>query len=271
MTRSTADYYKELLPVFLVGALLPALFEFFSALAGTTFALSLTPEEMVTAGEIGYMALIQDKFFQGSAILSLVVTALRYVLSSLLNYGVIFAIYRKISFDTQVGAEDAFYFFSHFFGFALVVSIVSNILVGLGFLLLIIPGIILNMGLYPIAVWIAKAQTQEPMGVGETIKTTLDSTRGHKGYIFVQTVIFSIIVGVLGAAVGALVGRSALSVDGGIGLPGMIMALFLTFVGTMIIYIPAINIIRRLVDADIFHDRKGEMDDIDADLAALNE
>lgn len=80
------------------------------------------------------------------------------------------------------------------------VAILASLLEGLGFICLIIPGIILTLGfelIYPMA-------ALENLGPVEILKRSYNLTKGYKGNIFVARLVFGLLLGAIGIPAGTV-------------------------------------------------------------------
>jgi hypothetical protein len=82
-----------------------------------------------------------------------------------------------------------------------VVTLLSTLVLGVGYALLIVPGIILTLAfelVYPLA-------TLEKLGPVEILKRSYALTLGYKGNIFVVRLVFGLLLGLAGIPAGALI------------------------------------------------------------------
>lgn len=122
-------------------------------------------------------------------------------LMSLIAGGAFLAVYRALYWDQRPKGGDLFFFFNKHFVKNFLVVLVLNIAIGLGFILLIVPGIIMACGLilWPFVLRERQAAYDqgESMGIGEVFSKTWDLTRGYKGKIFGIELLYYVIAAIL--------------------------------------------------------------------------
>lgn len=123
---------------------------------------------------------------------TLIVTFLLWLLcTSLVSPSLIFALVRVMRTGTGPSVNEAYRFGLSKLGVLVPTMVLSWILIALGFVCLIVPGIILSLAfqiIYPII-------ALENLSPIEVLKRSYKLTNGHKGNIFVAGLVFALLVG----------------------------------------------------------------------------
>lgn len=290
MYKSTSQIFKEMFPQLLIITLILAVMGVFVELAGFSLGNLIIQNPALTDPNNGAALsglegadMIPSLDLSLHGLLILVLNAITGVFSLFLGYGISLAIYRKIKYDTDLQLIDYFYFFNRHFVLTLVVGILVSIVTGLGLLLLIVPGIIISMGFYPIGVFIAKAQEENLIGPIAIMKETWRKMKGHKTMVFGRLIVYGIIMVALSAVIGFVmtmffVGGTAFGAYSAMGseptmgtmVIGAIGTLITSLVG-MILYIPQIDIFRELIEKNVFDPELTNEEEMEQDLRRLEE
>lgn len=125
---------------------------------------------------------------------------LMLILAGPLTVG-LYSVMVRVVRSEEVSIPGLFDGFQHF-GRAVGVYLLSLLAIIVGFILLIIPGIIIAVGLYPVEYLVY----DERRGVVETLQRAWDLTRGHKFELFVVGVaaLFVTLLGLLALGVGII-------------------------------------------------------------------
>ncbi|GAB6090508.1 DUF975 family protein [Spirochaeta dissipatitropha] len=144
---------------------------------------------------------ISGWLFQGSGVLSLLLSLLGIVITLVVSIGITKIALKFLDGETPEFAD----LYQHYDLFlpVFLVSLLYGVIVGLGFVLLIIPGIILMLMLF-MCDYLVIDQKIEPI---TALKTSAAMTRGHKGNLFLFTIILVLlnIAGFLALGIGLLV------------------------------------------------------------------
>lgn len=179
-------------------------------------------------------------------------------LTSLISAALGLGVYRNLRYDTKMQFEDLFYFFNRHFLFNLLSSVLISLITTVGYLLLVIPGVIASLGFLPWGIWLAKHQTDEKISPKEVVKDTWQSTKGKKGMILGNYILYALLVIAIFVVAGILVAMTLAGADAGSGpgagsivLIGLIM-IPLTLVMSIVAYVPYINSVRSLAEDGVF-------------------
>ncbi|MDO5037738.1 MAG: glycerophosphoryl diester phosphodiesterase membrane domain-containing protein [Tissierellia bacterium] len=260
--KTTGQVFKQMLPWIFVVGLISGILTGLLDLAGLPLFQVVTYDFM------------SGKIVAAPNLVVIIIVSLVYTLfTSLLGKGLYLAIYRNIRYDTQISFEDLFFFFNKNILFNLGFVLVESILIGLAFVVFVIPGIIVYMGLFPSAVWMAKAQ--EDRSIKEVLKNTWASTKGKKGSIFIRFLLVGIIFVVLSVLISLLAtGLMAASLSPGASMEQGAGALIVTGIFALVVSVasfvlfawPVIAIFQDLVRENRFKDRPEEEVLIEEDL-----
>ncbi len=242
MRKTTMDIYKAMFPSLLIYLLLVAFFTQIFKVMG------LGMENLVTMGSNPAMPMAAPQFqFTAMSGVTLVVYGIFYIVSGLVGYGIVLMIYRAARYDTDVSFVDAFYFFNRKAASATGTYIIEKILMGILFLLLVVPGILFSLAMVPLGAVMGIEQIRGRSGALAPIKDSWQMTKGHKGMIFGRMVIVIIVIAVISGGVGVL------SMTAGLSKTAMlVMQNLLTVVIGLITYVAEVDIIRELVERGAF-------------------
>lgn len=115
---------------------------------------------------------------------------------ALITGGLFAAFYKKIYENEDVTISSIFILFRENLLRNVIISILVNILVGLGTLLLIVPGIIINLGLYSWPLLAIDIENNDKNAI-EILKMSWNVTKGKKGMIFIKVLKWVIIAGII--------------------------------------------------------------------------
>ena len=245
MKKTTMDIYKAIFPSLLIYLFIVAGFSQIFEMMG------LGTDAFLTPGANPAMPM-PEFHFGGTAVASLIVHLIYYIVVGLAGYGLILMIYRMARYDTKPEFVDVFYFFNAKAGSTIGTYIIEKILSGVFFLLLFVPGIIFSLAMVPLGAVIGIDGIRGRGGAFTPIKESWQMTKGHKGMIFGRMAIVVIIVLVFAGGIGVAAAASGMT-------QGALMKV-LSVVSTVIIglisYAAVVDIIRELV-------ARGAFDEID--------
>lgn len=110
--------------------------------------------------------------------------------------GLFAAFYKKIYKNEDVTISSIFILFKENLLRNVIISILVNILVGLGTLLLIVPGIIINLGFYSWPLLATDIENNDKNAI-DILKMSWNVTKGKKGMIFIKILKWAIIAGII--------------------------------------------------------------------------
>jgi uncharacterized membrane protein len=153
--------WKYFLILFLIGIIFFAISSVFSV-----------PQWVITRGETA------DEFTGVGLLLGLLGVVYSLLIVNPVNYGQTYA-YLKASRGDKVEIKDMFAAFKNYWN-AVLASLIVSIIVGIGFLLLIVPGIIFACKL----AFVPYLVVDKKMTMGKAIDTSWRMTKGHAGKVF---------------------------------------------------------------------------------------
>lgn len=235
-----------MLPTFVLYLVLVAGFNVLTAVMGLGQAAFMTEPQM---GQMPSVQITSISYVAG------ILQVLFFLASGIFGYGIVLSIYRIVRYESEVDVADSFYLFNGHFGKTLLVLILESVIMGIAFLLLIIPGIIFSLAMIPLGAVIGIEQLNGRMGVMEPIKKTWQLTKGHKGMIFGRmmiVVILTVVISMIGMFATISLGSGAVATN--------LFQAIITIVGGLIAYAAITDIIRELVERGAF-DAIDERDD----------
>lgn len=280
MRKKPFEIFKELFPVLFMAVIIPVLLNFFLELAGLGMDSFLVPKDPMAEmdpNSLGPASFLPTLNFSLLGIGTLLAQGIHLLVSTFLAGGASLAIYRRVKYDSEIKMEDIFYFFGQKPVFNFATFFLSGILIGVAFLFLIIPGIIVSVGLFTLPVVLAISQ-EENRGRGplQIIKDTWATTKGHKGMIFGKLFVFSIVLGIIGAAINFFVGM-AFGAEAMLDQTSTVNLVFIPLLTTvtslitsLVMFIPEIDIYQELVANRVFEPAMEE-NQIEEDLAHMEE
>lgn len=248
MRQTTMDIFKKMLPTLI---LYLALVAGFQTLIG---AMGLGTSAFV---EMNPQAMQAPQFnFGGAAALSGLLNLVFYIAMGLFGFGVVLSIYRIARYGSEITIADNFYFFNANFLKTAVTYVLQNLLMLLGLVFFVIPGILFSLAMVPLGAVIGIGQIQGRAGIIQPIKESWRVTRGHKGMIFGRVVLAGIGVFIL-----VFLSIFASMAAGITGVMAAIQGILITVLSGLITYIATIDIVRELVERGAF--REIERDELD--------
>ncbi|MFR9297031.1 MAG: hypothetical protein ACLVLI_04860, partial [Aedoeadaptatus pacaensis] len=235
------DIYKAMFPSVLIYLLVIAAFVQIFEMMG------LGTDAFMTPGANPAMPM-PEFHFGGTAVASLIVHLIYYIVVGLAGYGLILMIYRMARYDTKPEFADVFYFFNAKAGSTLGTYILEKILGVVFLMLLFVPGIIFSLAMTPLGAVVGIDQIRGRGGVMTPIKESWRMTKGHKGMIFGRMAIVVVIILVLAVAFG--LGAAAAGASEGV--LNAVMRVLGTVGFGLISYVAVVDIIRELVERGAF-------------------
>lgn len=241
MKKTTMDIYKAMFPSILIYLLVVAAFtQIF---------------EMMGLGTDAYMTNVANSpmpmpefHFGGTAVASLIVHLIYYIVVGLAGYGLVLMIYRMARYDTKPEFADAFYFFNAKAGSTLGTFVLEKILGVVFLMLLVVPGLIFSLAMTPLGAVVGIDQIRGRGGAMTPIKESWRMTKGHKGMIFGRMAIVFVIVIVFAVAFGL----GAAAAGASEGTLSVAMKASSTVILGLISYVAVVDIIRELVERGAF-------------------
>ena len=241
MKKTTMDIYKAMFPSLLIYLLVIAAFVQIFEMMG------LGTDAFMTPGANPAMPM-PEFHFGGTAVASLFVYLIYYIVVGLAGYGLILMIYRMARYDTKPEFADVFYFFNAKAGSALGTYILEKILGVIFVMLLVVPGLIFSLAMVPLGAVVGIDQIRGRGGAMTPIKESWRMTKGHKGMIFGRMAIVGVIVLVLAVAFGLAAAAAGASE----GVLNAVMRVLGTVGFGLISYVAVVDIIRELVERGAF-------------------
>ena len=241
MKKTTMDIYKAMFPSLLIYLLVIAAFVQIFEMMG------LGTDAFMTPGANPAMPM-PEFHFGGTAVASLIVHLIYYIVVGLAGYGLVLMIYRMARYDTKPEFADAFYFFNAKAGSTLGTYILEKILGVVFLMLLVVPGLIFSLAMVPLGAVVGIDQIRGRGGVMTPIKESWRMTKGHKGMIFGRMAIVVVIILVLAIAFGL----GAAAAGASEGALNAVMRVLGTVVFGLISYVAVVDIIRELVERGAF-------------------
>lgn len=130
---------------------------------------------------------IFDPIYNNLGERSLLIDIITGTLTALVSGGLFAAIYKKIAYNKEINIRDIFSLFENNLVRNLLASFIFNVLVKVGMLLLIVPGIVAYLGLYPWVLLASESENDNKSGM-DLIKMTWEVTSGKKSMIFNKTI-----------------------------------------------------------------------------------
>ena len=241
MKKTTMDIYKAMFPSLLIYLLVVAAFTQIFEMMG------LGTDAFMTPGANPAMPMPEFNF-GGTAVASLLVHLIYYIVVGLAGYGLVLMIYRMARYDTKPEFADAFYFFNAKAGSALGTYILEKILSVVFLMLLVVPGLIFSLAMVPLGAVVGIDQIRGRSGAMTPIKESWRMTKGHKGMIFGRMAIVVVIILVLAVAFGL----GAAAAGASEGALNVVMRVLGTVGFGLISYVAVVDIIRELVERGAF-------------------
>lgn len=241
MKKTTMDIYKAMFPSLLIYLLIVAGFTQIFNMMG------LGSDAFMTPGANPAMPM-PEFHFGGTAVASLLVHIIYYIVVGLVGYGLILMIYRMARYGTEPEFVDAFYFFNKKAGSTIGTYVIEKILTGVFFLLLLVPAVIFSLGMVPLGAVIGIDAIRGRGGAFTPIKDSWQMTKGHKGMIFGRMAIVVVIILVFAGGIGLAAAASGMSQ----GTFGKVLNVVSTVVFGLISYAAVVDIIRELVARGAF-------------------
>ena len=241
MKKTTMDIYKAMFPSLLIYLLVIAAFVQIFEMMG------LGTDAFMTPGANPAMPM-PEFHFGGTAVASLIVHLIYYIVVGLAGYGLVLMIYRMARYDTKPEFVDVFYFFNAKAGYTLGTYILEKILGVVFLMLLLVPGFIFSLAMVPLGAVVGIDGIRGRGGVMTPIKESWRMTKGHKGMIFGRMAIAVVIILVLAVAFG--LGAAAAGASEGV--LNAVMRVLGTVVFGLISYVAVVDIIRELVERGAF-------------------
>lgn len=258
MEKSTGNILKTAIPWIIVQLILIAviegIFNFMGVSVGVVGSISSNlfydMDEMFVEGARFGVPL-------GMSLLSLIVSILASGITSLITFGLHLSLYRYMRYDTPMRFEHLFYFFNENFIINFATAIIYQVILVIGFILFVIPGIIFSLGFFPIAIWLGKYQMSDNSNPIEVLQETWASTKGNKGMIFKKFILFIVIIILVAIVIMAFFGHGVYSMYMGEGGGGsialaIIFGLILALIFNFIIYVPVIKSYKTLIHQGVF-------------------
>lgn len=130
---------------------------------------------------------IFDPIYNNLGERSLLIDIITGTLTALVSGGLFAAIYKKIAYNKEINIRDIFSLFENNLVRNLIASFIFNVLVKVGMLLIIVPGIVAYLGLYPWVLLASESENDNKSGM-DLIKMTWEVTSGKKSMIFNKTI-----------------------------------------------------------------------------------
>ena len=241
MKKTTMDIYKAMFPSLLIYLLVIAAFVQIFEMMG------LGTDAFMTPGANPAMPM-PEFHFGGTAVASLIVHLIYYIVVGLAGYGLILMIYRMARYDTKPEFVDVFYFFNAKAGSTIGTYIIEKILSGVFFLLLFVPGIIFSLAMVPLGAVIGIDQIRGRAGAFTPIKDSWRMTKGHKGMIFGRMAIVFIIFLVFAGGVGVAAAAAGMTQ----GALMKVLNVVSTVIFGLISYVAVVDVVRELVERGAF-------------------
>lgn len=241
MKKTTMDIYKAMFPSLLIYLLVVAAFAQIFEMMG------LGADAFMTTGANPAMP-APEFHFGGTAVASLIVHLIYYIVVGLVGYGLVLMIYRMARYDTKPEFADAFYFFNGKAGSTLGTYILEKILGVVFLMLLVVPGLIFSLAMVPLGAVVGIDQIRGRGGAMTPIKESWRMTKGHKGMIFGRMAIAIVIVLVLAGGFGVAVAAAGLSQ----GTLSTVINVLGTVVFGLISYVAVVDVVRELVERGAF-------------------
>ena len=241
MKKTTMDIYKAMFPSLLIYLLVVAAFAQIFEMMG------LGTDAFMTPGANPAMPM-PEFHFGGTAVASLIVYLIYYIVVGLAGYGLILMIYRMARYDTKPEFADVFYFFNAKAGSTLGTYILEKILGVVFLMLLVVPGLIFSLAMTPLGAVVGIDQIRGRGGAMTPIKESWRMTKGHKGMIFGRMAIVIVIILVLAVAFGLAAAAAGASE----GVLNAVMRVLGTVVFGLISYVAVVDVVRELVERGAF-------------------
>lgn len=241
MKKTTMDIYKAMFPSLLIYLLVIAAFVQIFEMMG------LGTDAFMTPGANPAMPM-PEFHFGGTAVASLIVHLIYYIVVGLAGYGLILMIYRMARYDTKPEFVDVFYFFNAKAGSTLGTYILEKILGVVFLMLLLVPGFIFSLAMVPLGAVVGIDGIRGRGGVMTPIKESWRMTKGHKGMIFGRMAIVIVIILVLAGAFGVAAAASGMTQ----GALNAAMRVLGTVVFGLISYVAVVDVVRELVERGAF-------------------
>lgn len=255
MQKTTSQVLKEMAPWIIVSTLVVGAVNWLFSLLGISVGAGVA--EMIAqnvGGMPGYVEPSAPAASTGIVVLQNIAGIFVVGVSALVNGALSLGIYRNLRYDTQMKFEDLFYFFNRHFLINVLFIVIINLITTVGLFIFIVPGIIASVGFLPWSIWLAMHQKDEKIKLKEIIKETWESTKGKKGMIFGNYILYILIMIALAILFGIMF--FGLFAGGDPTVSGSIFALLLGIILVIIIsvvaYIPMINSFRGLAEAGVF-------------------
>ncbi len=268
MEKTTSQVLKDMASWIIVSSVLVAAINWLFSILGISFGTGIA--DIITQNMAGsmpnYMGPTPEATSGGIVVLQNIAGLFVLGVTGLVSAALSLGVYRNLRYDTKMRFEDLFYFFNRNFLMNVLACILINLISSIGFVLFIVPGIIASLGLLPWGIWLGMHQQDEKVRPKEVIADAWNSTKGKKGMIFGNYILYILIM----IALFVLFGVMFIGIFSG-GDPtvsgsifALLLGIILLIVISIVAYIPIINSFRGLAEAGVF-DPKQEIviDDMD--------
>ncbi|MDD7363488.1 MAG: hypothetical protein SPI65_04415 [Peptoniphilus sp.] len=250
MTQTTSEIYKKVFPSLILYLVLIAGFNLLMNAMGLGSDAFMDP---IQPGQVK-----PEFHITGLSYLSIALQIVYFIVVGLMGFGITLSIYRVARYGADIGVVDMFYFFNHYAGKTILTVILQSVLTAIGFIVLIVPGIIFSLAMTPLGAVVGLEQLQGRSEAFEPIKKSWRATKGHKGMIFGRLVVAGIIIVVLAV----IASFASLSIGASGGAFSNVIQAVLTIVSGLVTYFALVDVLRELVERGAFSEWEDDRDEV---------